>query len=46
MDWSALEANPHCQQAEHPVSDIPFARILTPDAPRKPGAELRKIFLI
>jgi cap2 methyltransferase len=36
VDWCALEANPHCQQAEHPVSDIPFSRILTPDARSKP----------
>jgi cap2 methyltransferase len=34
--WTALESNPHAQQASHPITNIPFARTLEPDAPKKP----------
>ena len=34
--WKTLEYNPHAQQASHPITNIPFARTLEPDAPQKP----------
>ena len=34
--WKSLEYNPHAQQASHPITNIPFARTLESDAPKKP----------
>ena len=33
-DWTLRSSNPHTMQSDHPLTNVPFTRLLSPDAPR------------